>query len=128
MLDEYYEKLETEGMGEVVKSLEEGHLKRIEELQSMPGRTLDKVWWPFTQHGIVSLFPCNPWVDRRPDSPCPPFTQINKESDVMVIDSAKGDYFDAYYAPKEGKVDVVKTEQPKSLLNPLFDASASWFT
>ncbi len=21
----------------------------------MPGRTLDSVWWPFTQHGIVAL-------------------------------------------------------------------------
>lgn len=41
----------------------------------------------------------------------------------MVIDSAKGDTFDAYYKPSES------TEpDSSSLLNPLFDGSASWFT
>lgn len=54
--------------------------------------------------------------------------QINKESDVMVIDSAKGDYFDAYYPPKKVNVEMEKTETSKSLLNPLFDGSGSWFT
>jgi hypothetical protein len=46
----------------------------------------------------------------------------------MVVDSAKGDYFDAYYAPKEGTPPSSEVDQPNSLLNPLFDASASWFT
>ena len=50
----------------------------------------------------------------------------------MVVDSAKGDYFDAYYAPKEGvpaeSTPSGLTGRPNSLLNPLFDASASWFT
>lgn len=43
----------------------------------------------------------------------------------MVIDSAKGDNFDAYY-----KKEMSTTSQGdvKSLLNPLFDGSASWFT
>ena len=59
--------------------------------------------------------------------------QIKKESDVMVIDSAKGDTFDAFYkakaqeARRETEREVVKDEV-KSLLNPLFDGSASWFT
>lgn len=59
----------------------------------------------------------------------------------MVVDSAKGDYFDAFYkkptttmtmetgtgtekhAGKEGGAGA-----SESLLNPLFDGSASWFT
>jgi dethiobiotin synthetase/adenosylmethionine--8-amino-7-oxononanoate aminotransferase len=43
----------------------------------------------------------------------------------MVIDSAKGDYFDAFYKKPEATEN--KSEE-KSLLNPLFDGSASWFT
>lgn len=51
--------------------------------------------------------------------------QVNKEENVMVVDSAKGDYFDAFYKkPKTGGEE--KAEE--SLLNPLFDGSASWFT
>jgi hypothetical protein len=43
----------------------------------------------------------------------------------MVIDSAKGDTFDAYYQPKENSKPVSDTQ---SMLKPLFDGSASWFT
>lgn len=55
----------------------------------------------------------------------------------MVIDSAKGDYFDAFYKKPETNekqsIEEPATEQQqspggKSLLNPLFDGSASWFT
>jgi dethiobiotin synthetase/adenosylmethionine--8-amino-7-oxononanoate aminotransferase len=49
---------------------------------------------------------------------------VNKEENVMVIDSAKGDYFDAFYKKPETGTE----EAGKSLLNPLFDGSASWFT
>ena len=41
---------------------------------------------------------------------------MNKEEDVMVIDSAHGDNFDAYY----------KTSP--NMLQSYFDGSASWFT
>ncbi len=45
----------------------------------------------------------------------------------MVIDSAKGDTFDAFY--KKDTKELVKAETVEgSLLNPLFDGSASWFT
>lgn len=58
-LDGYYERLdhgegEPVGMREVARELERSHLRRMEELQGMPARTLDSVWWPFTQHGLVS--------------------------------------------------------------------------
>ncbi|KAJ9118274.1 hypothetical protein QFC22_004185 [Naganishia vaughanmartiniae] len=119
MLDAYYTKLDRSGTGgegepsmrDVARVLEEQHYARIEELESMPRRTMDSVWWPFTQHGIV-----------------------NKEENVMVVDSAKGDYFDAFYkkpatsATTLGTPSEEKGSPSESLLNPLFDGSASWFT
>lgn len=124
LLGEYMARLEGEGMGEVVGALEGRHRERIERLDSMPRRTLDSVWWPFTQHGMVSEWRRS--ACRHADL-APP--QVNKESQVMVIDSAKGDYFDAYHgkSAQSAGTDVVP-EPPKSLLNPLFDGSASWFT
>ena len=38
----------------VVDHLDGLHDARIAELESMPERTMSSVWWPFTQHGIVS--------------------------------------------------------------------------
>lgn len=48
----------------------------------------------------------------------------------MVIDSAKGDTFDAYYKPGESSTSGadVKATGSGSMLKPLFDGSASWFT
>lgn len=61
LLDGYYERLDRGNidgqlsMREVAGVLEKQHVERIQELESMPRRTLDQVWWPFTQHGLVSL-------------------------------------------------------------------------
>ncbi|KAL0574386.1 hypothetical protein V5O48_007561 [Marasmius crinis-equi] len=74
--DQYYSRIihgntgEDDGVNGVLEHLDTRHAQRIEELDSMPRRTLDSVWWPFVQHGIY-----------------------NKEKDVMVIDSAYSDYF-----------------------------------
>jgi dethiobiotin synthetase/adenosylmethionine--8-amino-7-oxononanoate aminotransferase len=57
----------------------------------------------------------------------------------MVIDSAHGDHFDAYYAKPGAKPDAEPATTPDakleaspavrgSLLEPYFDGSASWFT
>lgn len=67
MLNDYYLKLDRGGGGgggadgegepsmrDVARVLEEQHDSRIKELEGMPRRTLDSVWWPFTQHGLVS--------------------------------------------------------------------------
>lgn len=60
MLDDYYLKLDRGGaegeatMRDVARVLEDRHFERIKELETMPRRTLDQVWWPFTQHGLVS--------------------------------------------------------------------------
>ncbi|KAK7044197.1 hypothetical protein VNI00_007917 [Paramarasmius palmivorus] len=72
--DKYYQELSKanldEGIPQVVQHLDACHEARIKELQSMPRRTLDSVWWPFVQHGLYK-----------------------DEKDVMVIDSAYSDYF-----------------------------------
>jgi len=48
--------------------------------------------------------------------------QVNKKEDVMVVDSAYGDQFDAHYAQSS------PAPTGESLLKPYFDGSASWFT
>jgi dethiobiotin synthetase/adenosylmethionine--8-amino-7-oxononanoate aminotransferase len=58
---------------EVINRLDDCHTRRIQELNSLPRRTLDTVWWPFVQHGIVQ-----------------------SEQDVTVIDSAVSDFFSIY--------------------------------
>lgn len=64
-------------------------------------------------------------TNREADWKRPVCLQITKEEQVMVIDSAQGDCFDAYYKKEETGPVVIKDE---SLLKPLFDGSASWFT
>ncbi|KAK6902678.1 dethiobiotin synthase [Kwoniella mangroviensis CBS 8507] len=98
------------GVREVSDWLDHQHVNRIKELDSMPGRTLKSVWWPFTQHGL-----------------------INKKEDVMVVDSAFGDNFDSYYtkplptSPTGSESQAIPKEEG-NLLNSYFDGSASWFT
>ncbi|KAG6330680.1 hypothetical protein ID866_8408 [Astraeus odoratus] len=87
---------------ETVKHLEDCHTRRVAELDSMPRRTLDAIWWPFVQHGIVKA-----------------------PKDVTVIDSACGDYFSVYNGTS-GSQSTLPTEN--SLLVPQFDGSASWWT
>ncbi|KAI0784460.1 onanonoxo-7-onima-8-eninoihtemlysoneda [Abortiporus biennis] len=57
---------------DVITHLDKCHTRRLEELDSMPRRTLDTIWWPFVQHGHV------------------------KEQDITVIDSASSDVFTVY--------------------------------
>ena len=59
---------------------------------------------------------------------------MNKKEEVMVIDSAHNDCFDAYYAKPPASAASSTAEatttagSPDSLLNSYFDGSASWFT
>ncbi|WVQ98554.1 dethiobiotin synthase [Kwoniella sp. CBS 9459] len=98
------------GVSEAAEWLDKEHVQRLEKLAGMPQRTLDSVWWPFTQHGL-----------------------INKKEDVMVVDSAYGDNFDSYYtrpipaSSSSSSTETTSAEQG-SLLNSYFDGSASWFT
>ncbi|KAG1723368.1 pyridoxal phosphate-dependent transferase [Suillus paluster] len=101
--EKYYSNLVPDSLqGDIftaVEHLDTCHARRIQELDSMPRRTLDAIWWPFVQHGLVK-----------------------NEKDVNVIDSAWSDFFSVYDASSEN------TSQPTSLLQPQLDSSASWWT
>jgi dethiobiotin synthetase/adenosylmethionine--8-amino-7-oxononanoate aminotransferase len=86
---------------EVIDHLDDCHKHRIRELDSLPRRTLNTVWWPFVQHGLVK-----------------------HETDVNVIDSACSDFFSVY---KPSNASQSKTTE-NSLLESQFDGSASWWT
>lgn len=80
--ESYYANLVPRSLdGEIFRALrhlDERHARRIEELDSMPRRTLDTIWWPFVQHGLVQ-----------------------SEKDVTVIDSACADFFSVYTSSSE---------------------------
>ena len=59
-LGEWYDRIQELGgeTGEIVDWLDGEHDERIETLAGMPKRTLDSVWWPFTQHGLVHPLSC----------------------------------------------------------------------
>lgn len=112
-LDAYYASLSEQSaapLQNVVEGLQQRHERRLAELDSAPRRTLDNVWWPFVQHGTVT-----------------------KEQDVMVIDSASGDFFNVYQgnAPTtENTSSALTTSESPALAStkPVLDGSASWWT
>ena len=104
--EEYYSQLVSDndaGLLGVVEHLEERHEARMRELHSMARRTLDTIWWPFVQHGL-----------------------IKDEGDVNVIDSAWGDHFTVFTGHKSPSPSSASVRE--SLLQPQFDGSASWWT
>ena len=107
--EEYYRKLAANdrsgGLFSVIEYLDEKHEERIKELYSMPRRTLDTVWWPFVQHGLVK-----------------------DEADVNVIDSAWGDHFTVFNRHRSPSPPPPSTVLTGSLLESQFDGSASWWT
>ncbi|KAI0090188.1 onanonoxo-7-onima-8-eninoihtemlysoneda [Irpex rosettiformis] len=101
--DQWYQKLLSpadSALFDILSHLDERHIRRLEELHSMPRRTLDTIWWPFVQHGLYK-----------------------NEQDVNVIDSAHGDVFSVFKTSTD-KTDSLHT----SVLQPQFDGSASWWT
>jgi bifunctional dethiobiotin synthetase / adenosylmethionine---8-amino-7-oxononanoate aminotransferase len=103
---EYYDKISSEGSDTtvhgVLSQLDECHARRLQELESMPRRALDNIWWPFVQHGLVK-----------------------GEQDVNVIDSAQRDFFSVY---KPSSQNVLPASHNRSILEHQFDGSASWWT
>ncbi|KPI39574.1 Bifunctional dethiobiotin synthetase/7,8-diamino-pelargonic acid aminotransferase, mitochondrial [Cyphellophora attinorum] len=97
-----------------LESLNKKHFQRISALTSMPSEAEDIVWHPFRQHGI--------------------------SHNIVAIDSAHGDNFEAYNQAADpvvasaaedsgaGIQPAVTTKSSTSLITPLFDASASWWT
>ncbi|BGP19330.1 hypothetical protein JCM10213_006183 [Rhodosporidiobolus nylandii] len=134
-LEAYYKQLEGPPLQRIVNRLQQVHLDRLSNLATAPRRTLDKVWWPFVQHGLVK-----------------------NEQDVMVIESAHGDHFNVFStsspsptSPSHPDVAAASpvipsassapssppASQPSqpaplspvhSLTTPVFDGSASWWT
>jgi bifunctional dethiobiotin synthetase / adenosylmethionine---8-amino-7-oxononanoate aminotransferase len=112
--EEYYRMLasddhHTGGLFGAVEHLDQRHEERIKELNSMPRRTLDTVWWPFVQHGLVK-----------------------DEGGVNVIDSAWGDHFTVFNghrtpSPPSASASAI-VPGAGSLLESQFDGSASWWT
>lgn len=92
-------------LGRVIEHLELRHAARLENLASMPHRTLSSVWWPFTQHASVK-----------------------GESSVTVIDSAHEDFFVASGPNSFDERDPPAATSRSSLLATEFDGSASWWT
>lgn len=75
--EEYYSQITDNAEdGEVMlfdDRLDQAHMERLKDLATIPKRTLDTVWWPFVQHGLVK-----------------------DQKDVTVIDSASGDFFSVF--------------------------------
>lgn len=70
----YFSDLLSSGRLEAVDNqLQSSHERRIEDLESMPTRASEQVWWPFVQH-----------------------KHIKGQKDITVIDSASGDFFSSY--------------------------------
>jgi len=110
----YYEKVSTSSvLTSVVDMLHQKHFSHISKLTSMPSHAESVIWHPFRQYGLPQ--------------------------NVVAIDSAYEDHFQAYDqdtdvmltqpdAVSKG-LQPLKTATPsKPLLTPLFDASASWWT
>ena len=100
--ERYYQSvISSDDIGGVVDHLDRCHKSRIEELESMPRRTLDAIWWPFVQHG-----------------------SLEGEKSVTVIDSAHSDFFSVTNQSVFGDSPSSK----ESILSPQLDGSASWWT
>ncbi|GAA6032928.1 hypothetical protein JCM8097_000053 [Rhodosporidiobolus ruineniae] len=141
-LEAYYKQLAGPPLQRVVTRLQQLHLDRLSNLATAPRRTLDKVWWPFVQHGLVQ-----------------------NEQDVMVIESAYGDHFNVFStsappaqngstpeaaaaaspvippptspsassappapSPSASLSSTTPSESAAPLTSPVFDGSASWWT
>lgn len=109
-LDSYYASLSEDTQAplqSVVEGLQRTHERRLAALDAAPRNTLDRVWWPFVQHGTVT-----------------------REQDVMVIDSATGDFFNVYESQKQGQDMHAEPTAIAAdpLTRPVLDGSASWWT
>jgi dethiobiotin synthetase/adenosylmethionine--8-amino-7-oxononanoate aminotransferase len=98
-MEKYYDGRATgEVTSQVLQTLDRNHQDRLADLDTMATRASKHIWYPFTQQSLVG------------------------PEDIMTIDSAHGDYFQALALP-------TTTSSPETpLLRSSFDASASWWT
>jgi dethiobiotin synthetase/adenosylmethionine--8-amino-7-oxononanoate aminotransferase len=88
---------------EIAGEIIDRHTKRLDKMDSMASRTNDIIWHPFTQH-----------------------KHVEKADDLLVFDSAYGDYFQVKRT-STSQQDAEPADKT-SLLYPAFDGSASWWT
>ncbi|KAL5428537.1 hypothetical protein PMIN06_001059 [Paraphaeosphaeria minitans] len=92
-------------MHKLADSIVQRHEDRLTTMNKLPSRTRKSIWHPFTQHKTVK-----------------------NTDDILVWDSAYGDYFQAKYTPTSLKDRSLALAAEKPLLYPAFDGSASWWT
>lgn len=102
---------------EILAHLSSSHTTRLQQLSTMQAAAHSKIWYPFTQHTLLS------------------------PAQITVIDSARGSYFQtfspSFYSspslsnqPKESSLEKSSEETTSDgqLLHATFDGSASWWT
>jgi dethiobiotin synthetase/adenosylmethionine--8-amino-7-oxononanoate aminotransferase len=102
MQDYYTSQSQGSHTQEVADRIISSHSSRLENLDTMASRTQNAIWHPFTQH-----------------------KHVQKADDVLVFDSAYGDYFQVKSASTST---TTNAKDKASVLYPAFDGSASWWT
>lgn len=103
LMTQYYDVVCTTGaVSAVADRIIRQHATRIENMDSMASRTHQKIWHPFTQH-----------------------KHVEKADDVLVFDSAHGDFFQV---KRSSRLDPELGQDYKGMTYPAFDGSASWWT
>lgn len=93
----YAEVSKSESANSIISLFDLKHQERINNLNTDSQKAHDRIWYPFTQH------------------------QGRSPKDILVIDSAYGDNFDALTSNATSK-------ESQSILQPALDGSASWWT
>lgn len=105
VMKEYYRRMAKDGAVRGIANLiVDRHQARVLSLESMASRTHDKIWHPFTQH-----------------------KHVENADDILVFDSAYGDFFQVKRNVRSDK-GVNNKHQKLTMLYPAFDGSASWWT
>lgn len=92
-------------MTKLADSIIKKHTDRLAAIDGLAARTRKSIWHPFTQH-----------------------KNIAKTDDILVFDSAYGDYFQTKHTPASLKGLKDSEVSDKARLYPAFDGSASWWT
>lgn len=96
----YSSQSDKDPIGQVAQRLLDRHSERLRNLGTMAERTNEAIWHPFTQH-----------------------KHLKSADDILVFDSAYGDYFQV-----KKTAETSKSNEDRSVLYPAFDGSASWWT
>ncbi|KAF2645357.1 PLP-dependent transferase [Massarina eburnea CBS 473.64] len=99
----YFKESAENALFRVAERIIERHFERLTNVDKMASRTRDVIWHPFTQH-----------------------KSIKKTEEILVFDSAYGDYFQTKHTSSSRAGHRRSGNLP--LFYPAFDGSASWWT